>query len=61
MVVNEVNEDVEREKFEEWCMARYQEGRPRTAVNYDGDIYYEEMTIDCAWMGWIARASQNKE
>ena len=59
MVVNEVNEDVEREKFEEWCRRR-NDGDRLVTVNDDGFICYEDISIDYAWQGWLARACEKK-
>ena len=30
--------------------------RLNTSVDDDGDVYYEDVSIDYAWQGWIARA-----
>lgn len=50
-----VQEDVERMNFEAWCKIRNDADRLKTAVD-DGDVFYEDVSIDYAWQGWIARA-----
>lgn len=50
-----VQEDVERMNFEAWCKTRNEADRLKTVVD-DGDVYYEDVSIDYAWQGWIARA-----
>lgn len=49
-------EDVERMNFEEWCKTRTPAIQLKTVVDEDGDVYYEDIKIDYAWQGWIARA-----
>lgn len=51
-----VQEDVERMNFEAWCKTRNDADRLKTAVDDDGDVYYEDVSIDYAWQGWIASA-----
>lgn len=51
-----VKEDVERMNFEAWCRLRNDSDRLKTLVDDDGDIYYEDVSIDYAWQGWLARA-----
>ena len=51
-----VREDVERMNFEAWCKVRNDDDRLKTIVDDDGDVYYEDVSIDYAWQGWIARA-----
>ena len=51
-----VQEDVERMNFEAWCKTRNDADRLKTVVDDDGDVYYEDVSIDYAWQGWIARA-----
>lgn len=51
-----VRENVERMNFEAWCKVRNHEDRLKTLVDDDGDVYYDDISIDYAWQGWIARA-----
>ncbi|HEZ4532424.1 hypothetical protein [Neisseria cinerea] len=51
-----VREDIERMNFEAWCKTRNDADRLNTSVDDDGDVYYEDVSIDYAWQGWIARA-----
>lgn len=51
-----VREDVERMNFEAWCKTRNDADRLKTTVDDDGDVCYEDVSIDYAWQGWIARA-----
>lgn len=51
-----VKEDVERMNFEAWCKLRNNSDRLKTLVDDDGDTYYEDVSIDYAWQGWIERA-----
>nr|DAJ46978.1 MAG TPA: hypothetical protein [Caudoviricetes sp.] len=51
-----VQEDVERMNFEVWCKTRNDGDRLKTTVDDDGDVYYEDVSIDYAWQGWIASA-----
>lgn len=59
MKENVVREDVERMNFEAWCKVRDDGDRLKTVVDYDGDVYYEDISIDYAWQGWIARAYES--
>ena len=56
-----VREDVERMNFEAWCKVRDDGDRLKTVVDYDGDVYYEDISIDYAWQGWIARAYKSEK
>ena len=51
-----VREDIERMNFEAWCKTRNDADRLNTSVDDDGDVYYEDVSIEYAWQGWIARA-----
>lgn len=53
-----VREDVERMNFEAWCKVRNDADRLKTVVD-DGDVYYEDVSIDYAWQGWLARAYES--
>lgn len=51
-----VREDVERMNFEAWCKVRNDADRLKTVVDDDGDVYYDDVSIDYAWQGWLTRA-----
>ncbi len=51
-----VQEDVERMNFEAWCKTQNPSNQLKTVVDDDGDVCYEDIIIDSAWQGWIARA-----
>ncbi|HFC6370092.1 TPA: hypothetical protein ACFNM0_001082 [Neisseria lactamica] len=54
-----VIEDAERINFEAWCKVRNRADRLKILVDDDGDDYYEDVSIDYAWQGWIARAYES--
>lgn len=54
-----VREDVERMNFEAWYKDKTGITRLETIVDDDGDVYYDNVSIDYAWQGWIARAYES--
>lgn len=53
-----VREDVERMNFEAWYKAKTGITRLETIVD-DGDVYYDNVSIDYTWQGWLARAYES--
>lgn len=55
-----VREDVERMNFEAWCKVRNPDAYLKIVVDDDdGHVYYDSVSIDYAWQGWIARAYES--
>lgn len=54
-----VREDVERMNFEAWVKDVNGTDHLKTIVDDDGDVYYDDVSIDYTWQGWLARAYES--